>query len=96
MTIAVDLGCKASKQTKTIPKCWYFTLQAGYIYCKPFPQLCLAVSETRIETTLTGKDQKLVGFVATMQKRMVGNPHQMWEFREDASIASRVSTVKPV
>ena len=67
-----------------------FLLQAGFIYCKAFPQLCLAVSETRIDTNLVGKDHKLSGWVVTLQKKMVGNPHQMWKFNEDATISSKV------
>ena len=49
------------------------------------------MSEIRIETSLTGKDHKLGGYVVTMQKKMVGNPHQMWKFNEDATIATKVS-----
>lgn len=44
-----------------------------------------------MQTNLTGKDHKVDGWVVTLQKRMVGNPHQMWKFNDDATIASKVS-----
>ncbi|XP_052801857.1 doublecortin domain-containing protein 1-like [Mya arenaria] len=63
--------------------------KSGFIYCKPFPQLCLAVSDQKVDTTLTGKEAPVSGYVVTLQKKMVGNPHQMWTFNTDATISSK-------
>ena len=91
-TLAKGLGsCKITILTTLLVK---FTctscLQHGFIYIKPFPQLCLAVSDIRVETGLTDKETNVSGYVVTLQKKMVGNPHQMWSFNSDATIASKV------
>ncbi|XP_053391549.1 doublecortin domain-containing protein 1-like [Mercenaria mercenaria] len=63
--------------------------KSGFIFIKPFPQLCLAVTEVKIETNLTGKDTKVSGYVVSLQKKMIGNPHQLWTFNPDATISSK-------
>ncbi|KAH3884070.1 doublecortin domain-containing protein 1-like [Dreissena polymorpha] len=63
--------------------------KSGFIYIKPFPQMCLAVSSLRINTQLSGRNTAVSGYVVTLQKKMVGNPHQMWNFNPDATISSK-------
>ncbi|KAL4224512.1 doublecortin domain-containing protein [Mactra antiquata] len=63
--------------------------KSGFIYIKPFPQLCLAVTDIKTETNLIGMDTKVTGYVVSLQKKMVGNPHQLWTFNPDATITSK-------
>jgi hypothetical protein len=69
---------------------FFFIFQSGFIYIKPFPQLCLAVTEVKIETKLTGKETRVTGYAVALQKKMIGNPHQLWTFNPDATVASKV------
>lgn len=48
------------------------------------PQLCLGVSDTKVELTM-GKDT-VSGFVVNIQKKASGNTYQQWQFNPDASI----------
>lgn len=52
----------------------------GYIYCKSCPQLCLTVSDTRVDVPWSGKDSPLNGFVVNVQKKMSANAYQQWRF----------------
>ncbi|RUS69866.1 hypothetical protein EGW08_022372, partial [Elysia chlorotica] len=60
--------------------------EAGYLYCKAAPQLCLAVSDGRVEAQLSCQESPVDGFVVCMQKRMVGNPSQIWRCTSDATM----------
>ncbi|XP_061182929.1 doublecortin domain-containing protein 1-like [Saccostrea echinata] len=67
------------------PEAQVWTIQKnGYIRCKSIPQLCLGVSDTRVDLTL-GKDT-VSGFVVNIQKKATGNTYQQWQFNPDATI----------
>ncbi|GFN87697.1 LOW QUALITY PROTEIN: doublecortin domain-containing protein 1 [Plakobranchus ocellatus] len=62
--------------------------ESGYLYCKATPQLCLAVSERKVEATLANRESPMDGFVVCLQKKMVGNPSQIWRCTTDATMYS--------
>lgn len=67
------------------PEAQVWTIQKnGYIKSKSMPQLCLGVSDTKVELTM-GKDT-VSGFVVNIQKKASGNTYQQWQFNPDASI----------
>ncbi|XP_025087629.1 uncharacterized protein LOC112560197 [Pomacea canaliculata] len=63
--------------------------KSGFIYNKAMPQLCLAVSETRIKCKLLEKKTAVEGFMVTVQKKMSGNPNQIWKFAPDGAISAQ-------
>nr|XP_022337319.1 uncharacterized protein LOC111133328 isoform X2 [Crassostrea virginica] len=67
------------------PEAQVWTIQKnGYIRCKSMPQLCLGVSDTKVDLTL-GKET-VSGFVVNIQKKATGNTYQQWQFNPDASV----------
>ncbi|XP_013404290.1 uncharacterized protein LOC106169385 isoform X2 [Lingula anatina] len=61
--------------------------KTGYIYCKPMPQLTLAVTDMKLEgTTVNGAGTEIQGYVVALQKKMVGSPYQQWGFTADGYI----------
>lgn len=52
------------------------------------PQLCLGVSDTKVDLTL-GKET-VSGFVVNIQKKATGNTYQQWQFNPDASVTCLV------
>ncbi|XP_076472192.1 doublecortin domain-containing protein 1-like [Babylonia areolata] len=63
--------------------------KSGYIYNKGMPQLCLGVSDTRIEGRLFVREVGVEGFMVSLQKRMAGNPAQVWRFDPSGSISAQ-------
>ncbi|XP_060074536.1 doublecortin domain-containing protein 1-like [Ylistrum balloti] len=61
----------------------------GYIYNKGMPNLCLAVSDTRVEFNISEKEGTSSGFVINMQKATSGNIYQQWKFNPDATISNQ-------
>ncbi|KAH9500578.1 hypothetical protein Btru_072308, partial [Bulinus truncatus] len=51
---------------------------AGYLCCKVMPQICLAVSNEKSQIQLFNSDISVDGFAVCMQKKMPGNPCQIW------------------
>ena len=64
--------------------------QSGYIYNKGMPQLCLGVSDTRIEGRLFTRETPVNGLAVALQKRMTGNPNQIWRFAPSGGISVEV------
>ena len=62
--------------------------KTGQISCKAYPQMCLAVGDTRVEGKLFNKDIAIAGYVVMLQKKMVGNPSQTWSFSETDAVIS--------
>ena len=58
------------------------------------PQLCLAVSDLRIEGKLFGRNVDITGFVVTLQKKMTQNPNQTWKFSPDGTISTVVGLLR--
>ena len=67
-----------------------FLHQSGYIFNRGMPQLCLGVSDTRIEGKLFTRDTPVQGFAVCPQKRMTGNPNQIWRFATNGTISAEV------
>jgi hypothetical protein len=55
------------------------------------PQLCLGVSDTRVELTLS--KEAISGFVVNIQKKAAGNTYQQWQFNPDATITCLVRKI---
>ncbi|XP_041366917.1 doublecortin domain-containing protein 1-like [Gigantopelta aegis] len=66
---------------------WVIT-KGGHIICKYMPQLCLAVSDSKIEGKLFGKNVSITGFIVTLQKKMTQNPNQIWNFSPEGTISA--------
>ncbi|XP_070200716.1 doublecortin domain-containing protein 1-like isoform X2 [Littorina saxatilis] len=62
--------------------------KSGLIYNKGIPQLCLTVSDTRMEGRLFGRETAVEGFVVSLQKKMTGNPSQIWSFATNGTVSS--------
>ncbi|GFR98754.1 doublecortin domain-containing protein 5 [Elysia marginata] len=62
--------------------------ESGYLYCKAAPQLCLAVSDRKVEACVANMDSPVDGFMVCLQKRMIGNPSQIWRCTTDATMYS--------
>ncbi|KAL8603779.1 hypothetical protein ACOMHN_058514 [Nucella lapillus] len=60
--------------------------KSGYIYSKAVPQLCLGVSDTRVQGRLFVRDVAIEGLMVSLQKKMAGNPAQVWRFDPNGSI----------
>ncbi|XP_076116553.1 doublecortin domain-containing protein 1-like isoform X1 [Mytilus galloprovincialis] len=58
----------------------------GNIYAKCCPQLCLTVSDTRVDIPWSGKNSPLNGFVVTVQKKMSANTYQQWRFNPNGTL----------
>ncbi|XP_052066407.1 doublecortin domain-containing protein 1-like isoform X1 [Mytilus californianus] len=58
----------------------------GTIYAKCCPQLCLTVSDTRVDVPWSGKNSPLNGFVVTVQKKMSANTYQQWRFNPNGTL----------
>ncbi|KAK7477194.1 hypothetical protein BaRGS_00031579, partial [Batillaria attramentaria] len=62
--------------------------KSGYISSKAMPQLCFTVSDSRVEARLFTSGTPIEGFMVTVQKKMAGNPNQIWTFSPDGTISS--------
>ncbi|CAL1540465.1 unnamed protein product [Lymnaea stagnalis] len=78
-----------SEKTQTKNQIFVHT-KNGYIYCKAAPQLCLTVSDNRAEVHLLNSDSPIDGYVVCMQKKVTGNPAQVWHCLQDATISSQL------
>ncbi|KAK3103714.1 hypothetical protein FSP39_021266 [Pinctada imbricata] len=62
---------------------WVIT-KSGYIRCKSLPQLCLGVSDMRVDMQVGGST--VSGYIVNLQKKSTGNMYQQWQFNPDATV----------
>ncbi|ESO97509.1 hypothetical protein LOTGIDRAFT_152600 [Lottia gigantea] len=79
------------KRTYNNSQIWLIS-KAGYIYSKSMPQLCLSVSDIKIEGKIFNKEIPIEGSVVTLQKRQVQNPDQIWTFNNDGTVSPQSKT----
>ena len=71
-------------------------LQEGHIHTKVMPRLVLAVSPYPVRGTLAHPvfgptESQVEGYLVSLQKKSAGTVQQVFDFKADGTIASRVS-----